>query len=55
MSEPLPISVIIPAYQAKASVASAIASVRTQKRLPKEIIVVDDGSLDGTGDTAIRL
>jgi glycosyltransferase involved in cell wall biosynthesis len=55
MSEPLPISVIIPAYQAKASVASAIASVRTQKRLPKEIIVVDDGSLDGTGDIARAL
>jgi len=52
MSEPLPISVVIPAYQAKAWVASAIASVRTQTRVPKEIIVVDDGSLDGTGDIA---
>jgi glycosyltransferase involved in cell wall biosynthesis len=55
MSEPLPISVVIPAYQAKAWVASAIASVRTQTRVPKEIVVVDDGSLDGTGDIARAL
>jgi glycosyltransferase involved in cell wall biosynthesis len=55
MSEPLPISVVIPAYQAKAWVASAIGSVRTQTRLPKEIIVVDDGSTDGTGDIARAL
>jgi glycosyltransferase involved in cell wall biosynthesis len=55
MSDALPISVVIPAYQAKAWVASAIASVRTQTRLPKEIIVVDDGSLDGTGDIAREL
>jgi glycosyltransferase involved in cell wall biosynthesis len=55
MSEPLPVSVVIPAYQAKAWIASAIASVRAQTRLPKEIIVVDDGSLDGTGDIARAL
>jgi glycosyltransferase involved in cell wall biosynthesis len=55
VSEPLPISVVIPAYQAEAWVASAIASVRAQTRLPQEIIVVDDGSLDGTGEIARAL
>jgi glycosyltransferase involved in cell wall biosynthesis len=52
MNERLPISVVIPAYQAEAWVADAIASVRAQTRLPEEIIVVDDGSIDATGDIA---
>jgi glycosyltransferase involved in cell wall biosynthesis len=55
VDEPLPISVVIPAYRAEASVAAAIASVRAQTRLPKEIIVVDDGSVDRTADIARAL
>jgi hypothetical protein len=39
-------SVVIPAYQAAATVADAIGSVRSQTYPPAEIIVCDDGSTD---------
>jgi len=42
------ISVIIPAYKAAKTIGRALASVVTQTLRPDEIIVVDDGSHDGT-------
>jgi GT2 family glycosyltransferase len=39
-------SVVIPAYQAAATIADAIASARSQTVPPAEIIVCDDGSTD---------
>lgn len=42
------ISVIIPAFNASATIARAIASVRTQRCGGIEIIVIDDGSSDDT-------
>lgn len=45
------ISVIIPVYNRKILVSRAIDSVLKQTRTADEIIVVDDGSTDGTGET----
>jgi glycosyltransferase involved in cell wall biosynthesis len=43
---PPSISVVIPAYQAAATIADAVRSALTQTRPPYEVFVVDDG-LDG--------
>lgn len=44
----LAVSVVIPAYNAQDHLARALVSVLRQTRKPDEILVVDDGSSDGT-------
>jgi len=51
-TEPADVSVIIPAFRAAATVGRALACVAAQTRPPREVIVVDDGSDDGTADAA---
>ena len=49
------VSVIIPTYNRRAMVREAIDSVLAQTVAGFELIVVDDGSSDGTGDDLARL
>jgi glycosyltransferase involved in cell wall biosynthesis len=42
------ISVVIPTYDRAALLAETVAGVRAQTRAPDEIVIVDDGSSDGT-------
>ncbi len=44
------ISVIVPVYNRAGLIVRALTSVFAQSRLPQEVIVVDDGSTDGTGE-----
>jgi len=51
MKDPInlaPISAIIPCYQAKGKILRAITSIHHQTLRPKEIIIIDDFSNDGT-------
>ena len=42
------ISVIIPAYNAEATLADCLESVARQTLRPFEVVLVDDGSTDNT-------
>jgi len=51
MDRPL-VSVIIPVYNGECYLAEALDSIFAQDYRPMEVIVVDDGSVDGTADIA---
>lgn len=51
---PPAVSVVMPAYNHAGFVEQAIDSVFSQSRLPLELIVIDDGSTDGTAATCRR-
>ncbi len=51
----LKISVVIPAFNAERFLPRSLASVFAQTLPPHEVIVVDDGSTDGTGEVAAAL
>ncbi len=48
------LSIVIPAYNAAAHIGTVVAAVRAKAPAGAEILVVDDGSDDGTADHAER-
>jgi len=55
MTTRVDVSVVIPCFNAKDFVAEAIRSVRASPELSVEVIVVDDGSTDGSWEELNRL
>src|SRR5208282_3266674 len=51
---PVAVSVVIPAYNAAATIGEAIESALAQDFRDREIIVVNDGSTDSTGEVLRR-
>jgi glycosyltransferase involved in cell wall biosynthesis len=49
------VSVVIPVHNGSRYLGEAIASVQAQTMPPTEVIVVDDGSTDGSGELALSL
>lgn len=49
------VAVLIPAFNASRFIGSALESIARQSRPPDQVVVVDDGSSDGTADTARRV
>src|SRR5262249_23115019 len=48
------LTVIVPAYNEAGTISDTIRSIQAQTVPPREIIVVDDGSTDRTGDVPAR-
>jgi len=53
-AQPMRSSVILPCYNAEAYLQCALESIFAQRRAPDEVIVVDDGSTDGSAAIAGR-
>src|SRR5258706_14692588 len=50
-----PVSVVVPCYRCADTIERAVRSVAAQTLRPAEVILVDDGSPDGTGAALERL
>jgi glycosyltransferase involved in cell wall biosynthesis len=55
LAAPAAISVVVPLYNKSTEIRRALASVHAQTCRPVEIIVVDDGSTDGSADVVAQL
>src|ERR1700722_13744891 len=48
------ISVVVPAYNGEAYIAEALSSILAQTCKPREVIVINDGSIDGTQEVVAK-
>jgi glycosyltransferase involved in cell wall biosynthesis len=55
MTRSVPVTVIVPAYQAAPFIEVALRSLQQQTAVPEQVVVVDDGSTDDTAAIAERL
>jgi len=53
--EHVPVSVVIPCYRCSQTIRRALGSVAAQTALPREVILVDDCSADGTIESLRRI
>jgi cellulose synthase/poly-beta-1,6-N-acetylglucosamine synthase-like glycosyltransferase len=53
LAEPPTIAVVVPAFEAAATVAETIDSILAQESPPAQLVVVDDGSSDGLGEALV--
>src|SRR5437868_904552 len=53
-SSPMTIAVIIPVFNSSQLLRETLLAVRSSTRVPDELIVIDDGSNDGSAHTAER-
>lgn len=51
----IPISVVVPCFNCANTIERAVRSITAQTRLPAEVILVDDGSDDGTVNALVSL
>lgn len=54
LTETLPVSVLLPAFNRGEMLVRALASVEGQRQRPAEVLVIDDGSTDDTAEVASR-
>lgn len=54
MDAPIPVSIILPVYNTERHLARAVDSLRAQTLTNFELILVDDGSTDGSGEICDR-
>ena len=52
---PPPVSIVVPAYNEAAGIAACVRSLAASRYPHFDVVVVDDGSTDGTGDIVERL
>lgn len=52
MSDKLTVAVVIPVYNCAPYIEEALGSIEAQTRRPDRVVVVDDGSTDGSGEIA---
>jgi glycosyltransferase involved in cell wall biosynthesis len=55
ISEPPRISILVPTWNAAATVERALESVLAERDVPLEVVVVDDASTDGTADVVAEI